>query len=359
VASRPLRVLAAVAGIALSARPGLPQVRLVPVDTVWLQETAASYLVLPRSLEPDRDGYLVTDSHEAQVVRYASNGRLVRKYGSEGEGPGEFRNAATAVPFGTNEILVVTWKPPALQRFNRETGAYIERYPLQSQPWSVSVSGDTVWLGSLRYDVRAGVERLQLGRSGSTFMASLPESFVEGGPVGGIFHQVSMARWGDTLVVGFEPTETLLVLSPHGAVVERVRIPHVRRRGVPDDLDTHLLDAMRRDYRDVFGVLSALRGVYRLPSGETALIYYDSKPGNLPASSSVFLTLLSPDRTRVCVDAPIPLGPDPHPLVGFKADTLLVLDQQLRTALAVSTFIARFTLDHSACRWISTSIERP
>jgi hypothetical protein len=332
------------------------QVRLVPVDTVWLEEREGTYLVLPNGLHVDLDGYLVTDADQARVFRYAANGRLVRRYGSKGDGPGEFRTAIVALPYGADEILVVTVKPPALHRFNRRTGAFVRRYPLQSLAASALLSGDTIWLGGPQYGPRAGVERVRIGRSDSAFLAPLPQSFQYGGPVGGIFPRVSMTRWKDSLLVGFESNDTLLVLAPNGRVVERVTIPHQRRRGIPSDLQAHLLVAMRKDYTKVFGVLSALRGMYRLPSGATALVHYDSRPGKLPASSDVFLSVVSADRTRACVDASVPLGPDPHPVIAFKADTLLVLDQQLRDGLDVATFIARFTVDTSTCRWVRTGI---
>ncbi len=334
------------------------QVRLVPVDTVWLQEGERAYLVLPGALRTDLDGYLVTDAGQARVFRYAANGRLVQRYGAEGEGPGEFKYASVALPYGANEILVVSWNPPALQRFNRETGRYVQRYPIQGgDPSSAVLAGDTIWLGGARYAERAGVEQLWIGRGKSVSMAPLPQAFEQGGPVGGIFPVVSLTRWNDTVMVGFEPSDTLLVLAPNGRVVERVTIPHQRRRGVPSDLRAHLLEVMRKDYTNVFGVLSALRGMYRLPSGATALVHYDSRPGKLPASSDVFVSVVSADRTRACVDASVPLGPDPHPVIAFKADTLLVLDQQLAGGLDVASFIARFTLDESTCRWVPTGIE--
>ena len=333
------------------------QPRLLPIDTIWLEETANAYLALPSALHPDLDGYLVTDARQAVVLRFTAGGRLVQQYGSEGEGPGEFREAAVALPYDLRDIIVLSWQPPAAQRFDRATGAFVQGYQLTGISHAALVAGDTVWVGGPRYGQDAGVERLILGQRSSVFMAPLPRTFRYGGPVGGIFPHVSLTRWADTLMVGYEPTEYVLLVTQVAGVVETISIPHQRRRGVPDDLEARLLQAMRRYYPEVFGVLSALRELHRLPDGSTALVHFDSHPETPPVSSDAFLSVLSADRRRACVDAPIPLGPEAHPVVGFKADTILVLEQQVK-GLDALAFVARYIVDTSLCTWLPTAIER-
>ena len=336
--------------------PALGQARLIAIDTVHLSEDADSYLDLPVFLYADGDGYLVTDGKQSSIFRYNRHGELTQRYGKEGEGPGEFRSARAALPYTDAQIIALTWRPAALHLFDRTSGAFVERYPLQLTQLTVIVSGDTVWLGGASYAANAGVERFRLGLGESQMFGPLPSSFTEGGPVGGIFPRVSMASWADTLMVGFEPTNVIQVLDGNGDLVEALEIPRVRRRGVPEQLQERLLEAMQGYYPAVFGTLSSLQGLQRLSDGTTALIHFDSRPEDPPVSSEAFLSILANDRQSACVDTSIPLGPDARPIINFKADTLLVLEQVVGDGFDVATIIARYLIDKNPCRWIPTSV---
>ena len=64
-----------------------------------LQEFGGDHLVLPSSVVPDGSGgYLVADHGQAGVFHYSGSGTLIRRYGSEGEGPGEWKEADVALP---------------------------------------------------------------------------------------------------------------------------------------------------------------------------------------------------------------------------------------------------------------------
>lgn len=312
-------------------------------------------LALPTSVTPDGDGYLIVDAQQAPVLRFDRSGRLTRTYGREGDGPGELREAAAALPWRGDTILVLSWSPSAAQLFQRSSGDFVRRVALDGPIESAELDGTAAWISGARYGDDTGVRRVDLvtGDEGAG-VAPLPADFAHGDPLGGIFPMVSFTRWADTLLVGYEPTDQLLVVTVAGAVADTVNVPARARRGVPDDAAAALLDAMRRGpYNRVFGVLSALRAMHRRSDGSTLLVHFDSRPEGPPVTSQAFVTVLSADRTRACVDAPVPLSPEAQPAVGFQGDDLLVLEQVIRGGDAVPV-LRRIAVEAGDCAWVPT-----
>lgn len=324
-------------------------------DSIHLEQTVGALLGLPTAVSPDGSGYLVVDAQQPHVFRFDENGRFVQRYGREGEGPGEFKKAAAAIPYGSDQILVFSWSPPAAQAFHRNSAEFIERFDLSLPVENVLVRGDRVWISGPRYASRTGLRVLTLGGDDEAHLAPLPDAFREAGPLGGIFPSVPFAVWGDTVMVGFEPSNSLLLLVDDGSVLDTIDVPIERRRGVPDDATSRLLEAMRSGrYANVFGVLSTLRAVHRNQDGSTTLVHYDHRPEGPPVTSEVYVSVLSPDRQRACVDARVPLGPDSSPAIGFRGDELLVLEQVIEGLEAVPV-LRSLRVDVSACSWISTN----
>ena len=158
--------------------------------------------------------------------------------------------------------------------------------------------------------------------------------------------------WADTLLVGFEPLDRLFLVSPARVVVDTTKVPSVNRRGTPERPREALLEALEHGpYPAVFGVLSILRHLHRRGDGSFVLVYADHWPAGPPVTSELFVTVLDSDRTRACVDAGVPLGPDAQPAVGFAGDDLLVLEQVL-VGLDVVPVFKRFAIDGSECDWV-------
>jgi hypothetical protein len=90
----------------MTMEPANGQARLVLVDSMALYQDEQNFLARPISVTPDREGYLVVDGVQPHVFRYGPNGAFLQRYGRFGEGPGEFKQAVEAVPFGGNYSLL-------------------------------------------------------------------------------------------------------------------------------------------------------------------------------------------------------------------------------------------------------------
>lgn len=224
--------------------PGLFAQPTVEVrDSIILEESADDYLVYPGSVVPDgAGGYLVTDFRQPRVFQYSSEGRLSVRYGAGGEGPGEWEEAQTALPHGADHILVLSWRPFAAQRFERNGGRFVGRFPLRGYVESAAVDSDDLWISGAHYSPRSAVRRLTLGEDEAEPIVDLPEPYREGGPVGGMFNSLPFTKWGDTLLVAFMPLPYLIMAHESGRELDRFEVPAVQRREAPRDPESAIMD---------------------------------------------------------------------------------------------------------------------
>lgn len=324
--------------------------RLVPLDTIVLEETAETFLTLPIALSRTKDGgFLVVDGQVAQVLRYNLAGRFVRSYGAEGEGPGEFRKADLAWQLDDSTLAVAAGDPPRLIYYDLRSGAYRKQQQLLGGITDVYAANNVFWLGRLSYAYGKGVARLNPTTEERAWLVDLPSEYQEGGPLS-IFHKVSLTGWADTLLVGFEPTSYILVVV-NDQVVDTVSVPVRLRRGVPPKPNQYLTELFRTGpYHKLFGALSALRALHRQSDGTVLAVYYDYRAEPAPVSSDVFLSVVAPDLQSTCGETPVPLGPDPRPVFGFTGDTTMVLEQRVDD-MDVAVTLILYIVDTSDCDW--------
>ena len=225
--------LALVAATSLAtATPHLSaQASITVRDSTVLQESDDNYLVLPNPVVPDGSGgYLITDAGPPGVFHYSSDGRLMRCYGREGEGPGEWKVADVALPWGDEHVMVLSRSPYAIQLFRSSDGEFVERHPLTTPAEFVVPGSGGLWLSGPHYATRSAIRRVTLGDSEARSVLRLPDEYTAGGPVGGIFPEMPFAMWADTLLVGFMPLPYLIVADTTGPGVGPLRGP----RGSPE-----------------------------------------------------------------------------------------------------------------------------
>jgi hypothetical protein len=125
-------VLAILAGSLLFLPLGLraaagPDWRLEEVLSIGGPES--DLLAMWVGLAVDADGFLyVTDNVQCSLMKFDARGRLVKKTGRRGTGPGEFL-APRQVDVSAQSVYVVDAKIPAIQVFNKDLG-YQRRIPL-------------------------------------------------------------------------------------------------------------------------------------------------------------------------------------------------------------------------------------
>ena len=132
---------------------------LILEDSVVLQESRDAYVGQPVEMFLGSDGSLfVIDGFSNSVARFDQSGRLIRTYGRQGRGPGEF----SYIGFGgfAEEVLgVVDGRPPQqeIEFFDVESGRHLGRVATSNIVTAVTAHGEKLWVGGVNTDQWKGV----------------------------------------------------------------------------------------------------------------------------------------------------------------------------------------------------------
>ena len=322
------------------------------LQRVWevvLEESDSLYLSSPGdfAIDPDDGSFYVADAFAGHVLQVDRRGRPVRVFGKKGRGPGEFSQVALMFAHGPH-LVVEDVGLQRFSRFGRQSGVFERSLRHGGILGDAVVTGDTAWLGLQNMDRGTGVARWDLRSDSLEYLVPVPAEYRASPPLAGIFNGVSLAAWADTLLVGFQGSDELYLYSTRGEPLDTVAVPVRRRKGVPDDVAARL---QKLDYPGMFGALSALFDLARLPDGRVALVHFDQQLAGPRIIADVYVTLLSADRRSACVDEKLPLSRDTQPRTAFRGDTLFVLEQTLTAAGQPRTAIAAYRVSAGACRW--------
>jgi hypothetical protein len=315
--------------------------QLVLVDSVLLVESDTLFLGQPLSITTDpSDGTIyVADAMAGRIVRYARDGRPLRLYGKAGPGPGELE-LPMAVFVAGDALAVVDGMRNEVLQFDRATGSY--RGLVHLGGWTgnvVSSAYDTVWMGVRNPVANTIVAAWDVGAERVLHMGPIPEEFRT-------FPNITRAqglgvvRWGDTLLVGFGPLNGLLVMATDGSVLDTVSLPVTHRRGVP---------AKVLETDD--GTLAYVAN--RVSAGDAAVVHYDLTVDGQPRpriGATMYLSVLSRDRYGACVDKVVPVRGASLPAFTFRADTLLVVFQQVTDTVSAA-WLKAFVVSQERCEW--------
>ena len=317
-------------------------------DSVVLEENDSIYLGEPDYLSPLADGgYLVTDGMQARVLHFDAHGRLVGVFGGKGKGPGEFASPFAVIerPDGTIAVSdaeldrISVFDPSHELLFGISTAAIVR---------DAAVIGPDVWLAGTNQDKATGLTRW----TGDTVLHSvlpIPDTYRAIPPLAGIHHAVRVDAWGDSLLVAFSGTSEIMVAGPDGVPVDEVTVPAIRRKGVTREALQTMANPTT-PFPQMFSAISALFGLHRRSDGSIVTVHFDQVLDGNAIESEVFASLLSADRTRACVDAPLALVGETQPVIAFRGDTLLVLEQ-LTQAEPVVTVIRKLLVKDDDCAW--------
>ena len=308
---------------------------------------------------PDGSSY-ITDLDRARVLAYSRSGRPLGVFGRPGGGPGEFRLPAVSGVVADSLLAVNDLGLHRLSVFDRASHAFLRgvNLPVQDIGASWTERGDTVVLAAhlapalvLRWHVPSD-SIVRLGRTPERLLAALPVTIRHGRseliPEGGGY----LAQL---------PTEPGLELLDHrGTITGFVRLPWRDRRGEPEDL---IEGQIARSVTDgpsggaPVGSLSA--GLHRLSSGDVAVVYLDVDlaPGGSPTAFvnyRYYVSVVSADLARVCVDGAVPLEADLLSMPAFRGDTLVLFARTVTAQDRVRSEILGFRIDTAGCGWAPT-----
>jgi hypothetical protein len=347
---------------------------LTQVDSVTLVEPDTLLLGrVSQGFDVDEGGDLyVAASSFGRIIRYSPAGRPIMSYGRFGSGPGEFRQVFPVVAVVDSVVFGSATMGRRVNIFHRETGASLAAIRFAGFLTTILGQGGKVHFGnfSRRDSSSVGVVSLDrlLARGRETdlplqpTMAAIPREYVRFSELE-LSSDVRVAVRDHEVLAAFAPLGWMLRLNPSTGAADTVMIPARVRRGTSEAaFQAHFVKERHRIDQAVEAI-SLLEGIWTLPAGLVALIHMDSRVqmrGETPVSvtATPYLTLLSEDLDRACVDAKVPSHAESRPVVTIEGDLLYVLEQIVSEGPepAASTVVRVYRIDASSCQWVPVDV---
>jgi hypothetical protein len=340
-----------------SARPG----RLVLIDSVTFEESDSVYLGAPLHVTAGSDGSLfVSDGLDSHVLQFSRAGRLVRRFGRKGSGPGELSDPLPTAIIGDSILAVAEWGNRRTSLFTISSGAFVRSIAHEGAPFWMEARHDTLWISGVNVPRKTLLASWRVTEDSLRYFGPVPPSYRAAPSLMAEHGYATLARSGDTIFVGLTGSQEIHLARPDGTPIGTVDIPAVRRRGVPADI----VERFRRTpvtltNAEIASMGSSLVALHRLPSGEVGAVHLDVTLTEKLLTAEGFVSILSGDRTRACPDTPIPLARDGRPAVAFRGDTLVVVEQRVVSATRAVTLARRYRVDTSQCAWRPVAGSRP
>ncbi|MGH7665386.1 MAG: hypothetical protein ACRENI_14015, partial [Gemmatimonadaceae bacterium] len=270
-----------------------------------------------------------------------------------GKGPGELSNVGSVFVLDSM-LLVADVGQRRLNVYDRSTGEFLFHRRYEGSLETASWLNGRMWFGAQNIARQTGIAAWDIQSDSFSYLVPMPPEYRESEPLAGIYTRVSVVGWSDTLLLGFQGLNELRLMRTDGTMIDSVSIPVRRRRGVSPDIGAQI---MGLSFPEMFSLSSALFALYRLESGDFAAIHYDQEIVESHISSRVFVSLLSSDLDRACVDKLLPNPDETQVRTTMRGDTLFVLQQEVEGTKA-RTVIKEYLISDIGCAWISTASGR-
>lgn len=352
VASATVKVMAAVAAVACAHEPDAQAPRgpeVVAVDSMLLFEDDSTFLADVTLVDVDASGsVLVADNFHKRVTEYDRLGALQATYGAKGQGPGEFLMLGVPLFLGDSLIAVADNRRRVISIFSRG-GSFVRQLASPGVAYDGVARGGALWLGALDSRGGTGVARVEWPRDSVKRLVPVPQLYRESQRWAGMNTTVSLDEWRDTLFVGFSGDNSVLITDRNGTVLRRIVIPRQYRLGVPEDI---LMQLESSPPGSGFDKYSALFSLHRLSDGSIGLVHFDQTISAGGTYETVFLSIISPDRSRACVDGHIPVYRQTQPAVRWRGDSLVLVEQAVVDSSRAVTIARTYEIRLGGCDWI-------
>jgi len=331
-----------------------PSFGLALLDSVALEESDSAYLGSPLHVSAGRDGSMfVSDGLRNQVLQFSRRGDLVRAFGRPGQGPGELAGPVATTVVGDSLLVIAEWGNRRTSVFDVKSGAFRRAVPHEGLPFWMEARGDTVWISNVNVARKTSLSAWPTAQGSMRYFGEVPKEYHDSPALMELHPYATIALTADTLVFGFTGHRALFRATMDGAVFDTVEIPAVRRRGVPHDIVARFAkDPRGISNEEVASMASSLVGLHALSSGEIAAVHLDVRLEGKQITADGFVSILSRDLTRACVDIPLALSKDGRPAVGFRGDTLIVVEQRIVSEERAVSYARSYRLDPSGCEWV-------
>jgi len=350
-----------------------PGPTIAVLDSILLAEPDSLETFLPlRTHAITADGQVLLETGTA-ILHFNREGRLLRTIGGMGTGPGEFiRISSIGLLEGDSLLAAVDPRRARIVLFGLSDGALRREVTLTApffpdQQWVVNA--DTIVMpGKLKKKpfttwITTTDSLRHWGVAPAIYESSLT-AYSQGG-------EPSIAPTDEGWLALFPADPSLYVLSRAGATLQRIRLPSRRRVGVPPDVVEQVAAVANTDsFRFVASLVLANR---RLSNGQYLLIHLDAdtelhRSVNDPSSGGVgvsfsnvryWVSLLSSDLARACVDGLLPLKVDNILSPFFREDTLYFVARRLDLAGQLRSVLYAYRVTDAGCRWVPTETTQP
>ncbi len=354
--------------------------RLVLLDSLILEEPDSLFLASPGAtfqIAPDGMIY-IPEMASNRLVIYAPTGAVLGSIGRSGSGPGEFRSIDPFGYAGQSTLLHADDGERRINVFERLTGQWLGALPYSGVLSWISTNGDDYLFGLTSRGAglvvaRASAEQIHHGVAGLAddlllaSMIPLPAEY-QRYPRLIAWDDTKVVATGDTIVVAFGGLSYLTRTVAPAEAPDTLKIPACQRRGSPPAVLEQWFTRTVRDRREARLVnqmtesaLSALLGLWRRADGSYVVWYQDpswESEGRI-MKGVAYLSVISPDLNRVCVDARVEAPGNARPRLAMHGDTLYSLDQVIleRDPPESISVIRRYLIDTAECTWLPTSSE--
>jgi hypothetical protein len=347
------------------------------LDSIILHETDSVYVGSPGALfQVDSEWNLfIPDESTNRLLEYDRQGRFIGAFGRSGAGPGEFRDIGPVGLVTDSLVLQDSHGNRRVNVFDRRTRRYLGQFRYEGYLSGMSAGLDRVWLALSD----ASRNRVLGWVAWSRVLSPMTEA-AESAVVASFAGRPSeydryplLNEWDDMKVVSFEDgpvlaiggSDRLVRYSRDGVVHDTIKVAVVGRRGVKQETLERLFTrrpqtaAEARRLSDATSrAISALLGLWKMPDGSLLVWYQDPhfENGGRVLKGVAFLSIVTRDGSRACVDAAVEAPGSGRPRLDVKGDTILALDQVVSTTgePRVTTVVRRYLLDTSECEWLPT-----
>jgi hypothetical protein len=367
-AAAALVLLACNAPVDSPAPTDRPTLRLI--DSIFLQESDSSLLSDPGPyFVIDEQGRMyIPDEQSGRIQRYGAHGEFEMTFGRRGRGPGEFGFVGPVLLVVDTMLLVEANFQRRIHVFSTVSGNFLYSVPFAGiNIWSAVATEDKLIWGHYDYN---GPYTVMLANADSVLHGPIvdapvlrssqhvrPEVFKDY-PELDTFSSVPLVAWADTVVFGYGPTDWLVRATLDGTAIDTFTVPVARRRGATREG----LELFRmKDFRieDAYAAISAAVALWRSSKGEIVVWHQDGSlerpsPNKLLIAGTAWISLLSADLTRACVDAEVTTPGTDRPRLALRGDTLYVFDQLMDDAASgtIRSVIRRYHLSSEGCTWL-------
>jgi hypothetical protein len=334
--------------------PASPHPQLLYVDSVVLVQTESVFVGWPVDVAPLADGtFLVADGLSHSLQHYGANGEVLELIGRQGGGPGEFEYPlARLVTDGDSLVFVLTG--PQVQSVAWPSGIFLWRKSIRLAPAAgIAASRGHVFVTRVDPERRTSIGVISEAADSAMPAGPFPHPLGTS-PVIDESHLSALAiapRHGiDSVAFTLLAADFLFIGPLDGSTYDSIAIPVLRRQGSRPDLIRQFVADPSSAGLDTYKP-SVPWKLATLPDGNVASLTLDAELANSRFQGKFFLSVVDPAKRRACADADVPAPIDPVPAVAFRADTLLVLVQEVSVTTEVRTLIRKYQIRTDRCAW--------